>query len=227
MPDEEPAVKPLVMQSQLAEPPPLRAFGQSLEYQRPPLCPELGLWLLDDRVDLESTCLGLGQLRVPPFWAFCWGSGQAMARFLLDQPEWVRGRRVVDFGTGSGVAAIAAGLAGADSVMGVDTDPEARTAAACNAASNDVELVTGSALPEEWDVLLACDVLYEPSQWARLRSLAQGGRPVLVSDPERPSSPRFEMAPQARYAVRTLPDVDSPAKSAAVFQLANLGVGPG
>ena len=134
---------------------------------------------------------------------------------------------VVDFGTGSGVAAIAAGLAGADSVMGVDTDPEARAAAARNAASNDVELVTGTALPEEWDVLLACDVLYEPSQWARLRSLAQSGRPVLVSDPERPSSPRFEMAPQARYAVRTLPDVDSPAKSAAVFQLANPGVDPG
>ncbi|HIF99326.1 MAG TPA: methyltransferase [Myxococcales bacterium] len=227
MSDEESIVKPLVLQNELAEPPPLRAFAQSLEYQRPPLCPELGLWLLGDQVDLESTCLGLGQLHAPPFWAFCWGSGQAMARFLLDQPEWVRGRRVVDFGTGSGVAAIAAGLAGADSVMGVDSDPEARVAAARNAASNEVELVTSGALPEEWDVLLACDVLYQPSQWARLQSLAQGGRPVLVSDPERPSSPRFEIAPQARYAVRTLPDVDSPAKSAAVFQLSNRGFGPG
>jgi len=150
-----------------------------------------------------------------------------MARFLLDEPDWVKGRRVVDFGTGSGVAAIAAELAGADSTIGVDTNPEARAAAARNAASNNVELFTAHTLPEEWDVLLACDVLYEPGQWARLRNLAKSGRSVLVSDPERAASPRFEMAPLTRYAVRTLPDVDSPAKSAAVFHLSNRGVSSG
>jgi len=209
-------------QSGSAEPPSLTAFGRSLEFQRPPLCPEIGLWLLDDSVDLESSCLGLGSMQAPPYWAFCWGSGQAMARFLLDHPERVDGRRVVDFGAGSGVAGIAARLAGAASVTAVDMDPEARAATLHNAASNGVELATRSSLPddpEEWDLLLASDVLYEPSQLGRLRALAQGGRPVLLSDPERPSSPRLDHPAQARYAVRTLPDVDSPVKSAAVFLL--------
>ena len=220
-------MKALATRNEPAKQSPPHAFGQSLEYRRPPLCPELGLWLLGDQVDLESTCLRLGQVQAPPFWAFCWASGQAMARFLLDEPDRVKGRRVVDLGTGSGVAAIAAELAGADSVIAVDIDPEARAAAARNATSNNVELFTADTLPEEWDILLACDVLYEPSQWARLRNLAKSGRSVLVSDPERAASPRFEIPPLARYAVRTLPDVDPPAKSAAIFQLPNPGVGPG
>ena len=209
-------------QSGSDEPPALRAFGRSLAFQRPSLCPEIGLWLLDGQVDLESGCLGLGHLQPPPYWAFCWGSGQAMGRFLLDHPERVRGQRVIDFGAGSGVAGIAAGLAGAASVTAVDSDPEARAATLHNAASNGVELATRSSLPddpEEWDLLLASDVLYEPSQLGRLRALAQGGRPILLSDPERPSSPRLNHPAQARYAVRTRPDVDSPAKSAAIFLL--------
>jgi predicted nicotinamide N-methyase len=158
-------------------------------------------------------------LRSPPFWAFCWGSGQALARFVLDRPERVRGRRVVDFGTGSGIAGIAAGLAGARSIVAVDTDPAALVAAEANARSNGVELRTQKTLPGNWDLLLASDVLYERDQWPRLRALAGRGRPMLVSDPERPSSPRLGVEPRARYAVRTLPDVDAPIDSAAVFEL--------
>ena len=217
-----PSLPSPLAQTGFSEPPSLTAFGRSLKFRRLPLCPEIGLWLLDDQVDLESGCLGLGHLQPPPYWAFCWGSGQAMARFLLDHPERVDGRRVVDFGAGSGVAGIAARLAGAASVTAVDTDPEARAASLHNAASNGVAIVTRRSLPEDpqsWDLLLASDVLYEPSQLGRLQTLAQSGRPVLVSDPERPSSPRLDHPAQARYAVRTLPDVDSPAKSAAIFLL--------
>jgi predicted nicotinamide N-methyase len=209
---------PAPSQSHTARPP-LRAFGRTLEFQRPPLCPEIGLWLLEEGVDIEATSLDLAQLEAPPFWAFCWGSGQALARFILDHPEKVRGQRVVDFGTGSGVAAIAAALAGAASVTAVDLDAEALTAASLNAKSNRVSVDSRSTLPGNWDLLLASDVLYESGQLPRLRALARSGRPVLISDPERPSSPRLEMTALARYAVRTLPDVDSPMKTAAVFEL--------
>ncbi len=212
-------MQPAVPCIQPSAAPPLNAFGCALEFQRPPLAPEIGLWLLEEGVDLEATCRELGELRSPPYWAFCWGSGQALARFLLDHPERVRGRRVVDFGAGSGVAGIAAGLAGACSVVAVDTDPAALTAAETNACSNGVDLQTRSTLPLDWDLLLASDVLYQRDQLSRLRALAYPGRTILVSDPERPSSPRLVEKAQARYSVRTLPDVDAPIDSAAIFEL--------
>ena len=71
-----------------------RAFRQALVLRRLPLCPEIRLWLLGDEVDLEAECRELHDGEAPPYWAFCWGSGQALARFLLDHPEEVRGRRV-------------------------------------------------------------------------------------------------------------------------------------
>jgi predicted nicotinamide N-methyase len=196
----------------------LGAFGRHLALRRPALCPEFELWLLDDEVDLEGGCQELLDGEAPPYWAFCWGSGQALARFVLDRPATLRGLRVVDFGAGSGVAGIAAGLAGAASVVAVDTDPDALTAASCNAECNGVDLQTRRSLPGDWDLLLASDVLYEPGHLARLQALARPDRPVWLSDPERPSSPRLDPEARARYAVRTLPDVDSPADSAAVFE---------
>ena len=199
--------------------PGLRAFGRALTFQRPPLCPEIGLWLLNGDIDLEASCQELTPFEAPPFWAFCWGSGQAMARFILDHPDRVRGRRVVDLGTGSGVAAIAAALAGAARVDAVDTDDQAQRATALNAESNGVEVFTHPRLPEAWDLLLASDILYEAASLARLGALAEGGKPILLGDPERPSSPRLGLPALARYAVRTLPDVDSPACSAAIFEL--------
>jgi predicted nicotinamide N-methyase len=196
----------------------LQAFDRPLTFQRLPLCPEIGLWLLDADLDLEASCRGLERLEAPPFWAFCWGSGQAMARFILDHPERFRGKRIVDFGTGSGVAAIAAALAGAARVDAVDVDPQARRATALNAQSNRVEIATHPRLPKDWDLLVASDILYEPQPLDRLRPLVREGRPILLSDPERPSSPRLGLPSLARYAVRTLPDVDSPACSAAIFE---------
>ena len=201
-------------------PPPLRAFGAPLEPVAPPLCPELTLWLVAGTLDLEARCHALRECEPPPYWAFCWGSGQALARFVLDHPERVRGRRVADIGSGCGVAAIAAARAGALEVVAVDRDPNALVAARYNAIHNGVSISTASAVPEDRDLLLAGDVLYEAANLAWIEGLRAGGLHVLLSDPERTASPRFGLAPMVRYAVTTRPDVDSPVCSAAVFDLA-------
>jgi predicted nicotinamide N-methyase len=202
-----------------AEPTELRPFGQALVLRRLPLCPEIQLWLLGDDFDLEAECRELLEMESPPYWAFCWGSGQALARFLLDHPEEVRDRRVVDLGAGSGVVAVAAAMAGARSVVAVDTDPAALSATQLNAAANGVQVGVARRLPGQWDVLLASDFLYEAENRDRLIELAQGNGSVLVSDPERPASPRFAIEPLARVSARTVPDVDSPMRTAAIFRL--------
>lgn len=118
----------------------------------------------------------------PAYWAFCWGSGLAMARFLLDEPAWVAGKTVVDLGCGSGVAAISAALAGATRVIGCDTDQFARDAARLNAALNGVEIEISDTLPPHCDLLLMADVLYD-KQNLGLLSLAQAHAcEVLVAD---------------------------------------------
>ena len=114
-----------------------KPFGNEIALRRPPLCPEIALWLIDGQVDLEAECRGLHEGESPPYWAFCWGSGQALARWLLDHPDEVRGRRVVDFGSGSGVAGIAAAMAGAREVVAVDVDPAARAAVLAEGADLD------------------------------------------------------------------------------------------
>lgn len=197
----------------------LRPFGRALVLRRLPLCPEIWLWLLGDDVDLEAECRELHELEGPPYWAFCWGSGQALARFLLDHPAEVRQRRVVDLGTGSGVVAIAAAKAGARSVLAIDTDPAALAAVRINAALNRVRVEVGERLPDAWDVVLASDILYESEHRDWLLELARGSPSVLVSDPERPSGPRLGIEPLTRISVRTLPDVDSPMRAAAIFRL--------
>lgn len=203
----------------MTEEPAPHAFGRPLAFRRLPLCPEITLGLLDGEIDLEAACRDLEACQPPPYWAFCWGAGQALARFLLDRPETVRGRTVVDFGSGCGVVAIAAALCGATHVTAVDTDPVARAAVQRNAGRNGVTIVTASAIPRTTDVLLAADVLYEAGHLDRLTERRRAGCDVLVADPERASSPRLPGPALARYAVRTLPDVDSPARSAAVFRL--------
>jgi len=202
-----------------AVPPELRPFGQALVLRRPPLCPEIQLWLLGDDFDLEAECRELHEMESPPYWAFCWGSGQALARFLLDHPAEVRNRHVVDLGTGSGVVAVAAAMMGARTVAAVDADPAALCAVGLNARLNGVSVATGSEIPDGWEVLLASDFLYEPDNRDRLIELARESGSVLVSDPERPSSPRLPSEPLHRVSARTVPDVDSPMRSAAIFRL--------
>ena len=186
-----------------------------------PHAPEIVLHLADEAVDLwkrteeELTEMGLP----PPFWAFAWAGGQALARYLLDHPEIVRGKRVLDFASGSGLVGIAAMKAGAASVTATDIDDFAIAAIALNSAQNGVPL-TGEARDvigrdEGWDVICAGDVCYERDMAARvtawLQTCAAHGATVLIGDPGRSYLPHEQLRALADYQVpvtRTLEDSD-------------------
>lgn len=152
-----------------------------------PLVPEIRLWLINADYPCGPLPASVAHtlMENPPYWAFCWGSGAVLARWMLDHPERVRGRTVLDFGSGSGVAAVAAALAGARRVIACDLDPLALLAARANARLNGVELETCDdflAIRERFDVLLAADVLYDRDNLpllARFRACADS---VLVAD---------------------------------------------
>ncbi|GAA0491505.1 50S ribosomal protein L11 methyltransferase [Paractinoplanes deccanensis] len=168
-----------------------------------PLTPEISLHLAGGEVGLFD--LTGGEFRSdepPPFWAFVWAGGQALARYLLDHPDEVRGRTVHDLATGSGVAAIAAALAGAASVAASDLDPAAVAAAQRNAAANHVTLRTEATGA---DVLLAGDVFYSPTVAETMTTLLRGARrnnqQVLVGDPGRGYFPERLFTKVAEYVV--------------------------
>ena len=118
----------------------------------------------------------------PAYWAFCWGSGLALARLLLNDPAWVAGKSVVDLGSGSGVVAIAAAMAGARTVTACDTDPDARLATSVNAAINRVAVDVRDALPHRADMLLMADVLYDKQNLSLLSAAQAHANEVLVAD---------------------------------------------
>lgn len=168
-----------------------------------PLAPEISLHLAADAAGLFDSAGG--QFRSdepPPFWAFVWAGGQALARFLLDHPETVTGRRVLDLATGSGIAAIAAAKAGAAEVAASDVDPRAVAQAVRNAAANGVTLRDSMERPQ---VLLAGDVFYSPTVAAemtqRLRAARRDAADVLVGDPGRGYFPERLFERIAEYAV--------------------------
>ncbi len=151
----------------------------------PPLVPEIRLCLATEVTPIwQATEDSLAQGAVPPpFWAFAWAGGQALARYLLDHPEAVRGRAVLDFGAGSGLVAIAAAKAGAAAVSAAEIDPFAVAAIAANAALNGVgiEVVTTDLLDGDkrfWKLVTAGDVL--------LRAADGGTRDALAAVPRRP-----------------------------------------
>ena len=187
----------------------------------PPHVPEIKLHLASEAHDLwlkteeELAEIGLP----PPFWAFAWAGGQALARYLLDHPETVREKRVVDFATGSGLVAIAAHMAGADTVLGADIDPFSETAFCLNAALNGASLAftTRNLIGETLDteVLLAGDVFFDRDLARSLLPwfdhLAKGGITVLVGDPGRSYLPRDRLQLLATYEVpvsRALEDAE-------------------
>jgi predicted nicotinamide N-methyase len=153
----------------------------------------------------------------PPFWAFAWAGGQALARYVLDEPSIVKGQRVLDFATGSGLVGVAAALAGATRVEAVDIDPLACTAARINAGAAGLRLdvacvdLVGQALPEV-DVLLAGDVFYDRSASRRFdpwfRALAASGKIVVVGDPGRAYLPE-DLAQVAVYQVPVSFEIES------------------
>lgn len=178
---------------------------------RPPLVPEIALHLADELTPIwQATEAALAQDGVdPPYWAFAWPGGQALARFVLDDPALVAGRRVLDLGAGSGIAAIAAARAGAAAAVAAEIDPLAAAAIAANAALNGVAVTValGDALdgPAEAEVILAGDLCYEARLSARLLpwlgAAAARGALVLLADPGRAYLPRAGLLPLARYEV--------------------------
>ena len=175
-----------------------------------PLTPEISLHLADGGVGLFDGTAGAFSSDVPPpFWLFVWAGGQALARHVLDHPEIVRGRTVLDVASGSGVAAIAAARAGAARVTATDVDPLAVAAAARNAAANSVAVDTRVAdiadleLPAE--VILAGDVFYTRTvadrMTTRLRRAAREGARILVGDPGRGYFPERLFTRVAEYVV--------------------------
>jgi predicted nicotinamide N-methyase len=164
----------------------------------------------------------------PPYWAWAWAGGQALARHLLDHPELVRGRTVADIGAGGGIVAIAAAKAGAVTVTAIDLEAVAIEACRLNAAANGVTLDVEEADPigthEGWDVVLVGDLFYESELAARLapwlRALAARGALVLTGDPGRAHLPLHRLEELGRYEVPTIADLeDVTTKSVQVLRL--------
>lgn len=165
----------------------------------------------------------------PPFWAFPWAGGQALSRYVLDHPESVRGKRVLDIASGSGLVAIAAALAGAADVAANDIDPICEAAVSVNADLNnvDVRYIAGSLLegdPPPFDVVLAADVFYEqrPAQMFRsfLERCHAAGATILAGDPGRTYFPRDAFRQVAEYAVETTTEIENyPIQMARVWTL--------
>lgn len=193
-------------------------LGRFLAIQHPPDVPELRLWLVAGHVDLNARCEELLAGGYAPYWAFCWGGGQALARYVMDHPELVAGQSVVDFGAGSAVVAIAAARAGAARVVAVDTDAKSRHFARLNAALNQVSIETSAVLPAHFDVLLASDVFYDLEASRIVRELLQGGCRAYISDAGRPGSYRPPQPPLAWVQARTFPDVDYPIATSAIYR---------
>jgi len=197
----------------------------------PPHVPEIRLYLADEVHDLwHKTEEELQEIGLPPpFWAFAWAGGQGLARCILDHPKLVAGRHVLDFASGSGLVAIAAAMAGAQSVMAADTDPFCETAVRLNAAANQVEIgFTAANLigkKGDWDVLLAGDVFYDKVLAGHLvpwfEELHRKGVTILIGDPGRSYLPNSGLERLAVYEVpvtRLLED--SEVKRTTVWRLA-------
>jgi predicted nicotinamide N-methyase len=197
----------------------------------PPLAPEIRLHLATEVTPIwQATEESLARWGTPPpFWAFAWAGGQALARYILDRPETVTGREVLDLASGSGMVAIAAAKAGAARVTAADIDPLAAAAISLNAALNGVTLAieTRDLLDRAaagWGVVLAGDVCYEEPMASRiialLRRIAGRGRLALLGDPGRAYLPREGLAERARYVVPTSRELeDREAREGVVWEV--------
>jgi len=192
-----------------------------------PHAPEIALHVADEATSLwQKTEEELGEIGLPPpYWAFAWAGGQALARYCLDHPEKLRRLRVLDFASGSGLVAIAVAKAGAARVEAVDIDAHALTAMALNADANGVVLHARKAdligQDEGWDVVLAGDICYERNLAGRvmawLADLHARGAQVLIGDPGRAYLPK-DLTRLAQYRVPVTRDLeDTEIKQSAVW----------
>ncbi|BCW90258.1 hypothetical protein sos41_34260 [Alphaproteobacteria bacterium SO-S41] len=208
-----------------------RAFIEAnTAWAAPPHTPEIRLRLASELYPIwrmtEDTLLERGI--PPPYWAFAWAGGQAVARYLLDHPDIVQGKRVLDAGSGSGLCAIAAALSGAATVTASDVDPYAVVAIELNAAAFGAVTATADDLvgrDDGWDIVLIGDLFYEQplagqvEAWAR--RLAGRGATVLVGDPGRSYLPKTGMTRLATYEVPTTRELeDNEVRRTAVYRVA-------
>ncbi|GAA2474763.1 methyltransferase [Winogradskya consettensis] len=194
-----------------------------------PFLPELVLHQAEEPIELWERTEAAGGEQPPPFWAFAWAGGQALARCVLDEPELVAGRDVLDLATGSGLVAVAAAKAGARSVLANDIDPFSLAATRANAEANDVkiQLYEGDLLSEgyaEAGVILAGDVFYSREMAAQvlpfLRQAAGRGALVLVGDPGRAYLPGEGMVLRHTYDVPVVEALESvPMRRTSVWQV--------
>jgi predicted nicotinamide N-methyase len=185
---------------------------------RPALVPEVELYLATAITPIwQATEDWLAERNIePPFWAFAWPGSQALARLMLDGTVPVRGRRVLDFAAGGGLAAIAAMLAGAGSAEAAEIDSLALAATRLNARHNGVVVATpeGDVVgqPRRWDTVLAGDVCYEAPMTGHimpwLRRMAREGAEVLLADPGRAYLPREGLQALARFVVPTTRELE-------------------
>lgn len=181
----------------------------------PPLVPEIKLHLATEVVPLwRATEEELEKIGVPPpYWAFAWAGGQALARYVLDNPELVRGKQVLDIGSGSGIVGIAAAKSGAAHVLAADIDAHACAAILLNATANAVDITTTRddviGLPGAWDVILVGDLFYERPLAERLLAWLQPmAVPALLGDPGRNYFPKQGVERLALYSVQTTRDLE-------------------
>lgn len=181
---------------------------QNLRLQPAPSVPEISLYAAHSASGLWRLLGRDGE--TPPYWAYHWAGGTVLARHILDHPDTVAGRTVVDLGTGSGIVAMAAAMRGARHVTAIDVDPIAIVAASLNAEANGVTIdtVCGDVLdgpPPDADLILAGDLFYAPALAGRvlpfLRQCRQAGIDVLIGDPGRAPLPRDELRQLAAYPV--------------------------
>ncbi len=197
----------------------------------PPLVPEISLHLAHEAVPLwQKTEEELGEMGLPPpFWAFAWAGGQALARHVLDDPSLVAGKRVLDLAAGSGLVGIAALKAGAAGTLAADIDGFSLAAIRLNAALNAVALeVTGedllAAAPPACEVILVGDLFYEKGLAERvlswLAAAEEQGIPALIGDPGRSYLPRGELTKLGQYRVEVTRDLeDAEIKMTSVWRL--------
>jgi len=198
-----------------------RAFiVENTRLQAPPHAPELVLHLADEITPIwrlteeELDRIGLP----PPFWAFAWAGGQALARYVLDNPHIVAGKRVVDFASGSGIVAIAAMRAGAANVLAADIDVFCEAAISLNAAANGVALdftdvnLLDAPPPADAQVILAGDICYATPLATRvlawLAAARDAGATVLIGDPGRTYFPKDGLTKLAEYQVQTTRELE-------------------
>ena len=209
------------------------AFIRANTRLRPvPLIPEISIHVADEAVPLwHKTEEELGEEGLPPpFWAFAWAGGQALGRYVLDHPDLMRGKSVLDLASGSGLVGIAAMKAGAAAVDVADIDAFAREAAALNAVANSVALSTietdllSQPTTQVWNVILAGDIFYERDTAQRafdfLTEQAARGGAVLIGDPGRSYLPKDRLTRIEDYRVPVTRDLeDAEIKHTSVWKL--------